>query len=67
MNWLKERRLDLNYTQEQIAQQLGISKRQYIRYEANERDIGRMELDIFLKLTQVLHYSVKQTLELANK
>lgn len=37
MTALKQRRIGLGYTQEQVAKEAGISKRQYIRIENGER------------------------------
>jgi transcriptional regulator with XRE-family HTH domain len=64
MNWLKKRRMSLNYTQEEMADLINVSKRQYIRYENNERPIGKMELDTFLLLAQPLHFSKRYMLDL---
>lgn len=64
MEWLKKRRNDLNYTQQEMAKLIGVSKRQYIRYELNERPLSKMELETFLKLVEALHYSFKYTLDL---
>ena len=44
---IKEKRKEKNYTQEYVANQLGISLRQYVRID-NEEDIPRR--DILFKL-----------------
>lgn len=49
---IKEKRKKLNYTQEQMANFLDISTRQYIRIE-HEEDLPRR--DILKKIIDILH------------
>jgi transcriptional regulator with XRE-family HTH domain len=64
MEWLKKRRIDLNYTQQEIANQIGVKVRQYIRYEQGETEIGKMGFDTALKLSRVLHLSFDRFVKL---
>ena len=54
---IKEKRKEKNYTQEYVANELGISLRQYVRID-KEEDIPRR--DIFLKLIKFYNLSDKE-------
>ena len=51
---LRDRRLELGYTQEAIATELGMSIHQYQRYEYGESSISNYRMRIGLQICAVL-------------
>lgn len=54
---LKIRRLELNLTQKQVAEKVGISERQYIRYEMGAQEPRVL---IAIKIAQVFQTTVAE-------
>lgn len=52
-NYIRERRLDKGYSQEEVAQKLGISQQTYSRYELGTREPG---LDFITDVSKVLDF-----------
>ena len=52
---LKEMRISFNYTQKQVASNIGITERNYQRYEANEQ---RPSFDILISLADFYNVSL---------
>ncbi len=53
-NILREQRLFLEMTQQEVANELGISLQQYQRYEYGDRDLRKMPLELGLKICYLL-------------
>ena len=51
---LRERRMELGMTQEEVALELGISLQQYQRYEYGERKISNCPMRIGLRICALL-------------
>lgn len=56
MTSLKEIRKIKGYTQQQLANLLGIKQQQYARYE---REINKISLEMFLKIIDVCECEIK--------
>ena len=52
---LKEMRISFNYTQKQVASNIGITERNYQRYEANDQ---RPSFDILISLADFYNVSL---------
>lgn len=52
---LKELRISFNYTQKQVASNIGITERNYQRYEANDQ---RPSFDILISLADFYNVSI---------
>ena len=52
---LKEMRISFNYTQKQVASNIGITERNYQRYEANDQ---RPSFDILMSLADFYNVSL---------
>ena len=52
---LKEMRISFNYTQKQVASNIGITERNYQRYEANDQ---RPSFDIIISLADFYNVSL---------
>ena len=52
---LKEMRISFNYTQKQVASNIGITERKYQRYEANDQ---RPSFDILISLADFYNVSL---------
>ena len=52
---LKEMRISFNYTQKQVASNIGITERNYQRYEANDQ---RPSFDILISLADFYNISL---------
>ena len=52
---LKEMRISFNYTQKQVASNIGITERNYQRYEANDQ---RPSFDIHISLADFYNVSL---------
>lgn len=52
---LKEMRISFNYTQKQVASNIGITERNYQRYEANDQ---RTSFDILISLADFYNVSL---------
>ena len=52
-DFLKEKRLAKGYSQERVAQFLGISQQRYSRYELGQREPG---LDFIIEVAKVLDF-----------
>ena len=52
---LKEMRISFNYTQKQVASNIGITERNYKRYEANDQ---RPSFDILISLADFYNVSL---------
>ena len=65
-NWLKEKRVEKNLTQDQMAEQLGISLSYYNLIENGERQ-KKMDLSIANQLSVILGMTLKQIIELEGK
>ncbi len=52
---LKEMRVSFNYTQKQVASNIGITERNYQRYEANDQ---RPSFDILISLADFYNVSL---------
>ena len=52
---LKEMRISFNYTQKQVASNIGITERNYQRYEANDQ---RPSFDILISLADFYNLSL---------
>lgn len=52
---LKEMRISFNYTQKQVASNIGITERNYQRYEANDK---RPSFDILISLADFYNVSL---------
>ena len=52
---LKEIRISFNYTQKQVASNIGITERNYQRYEANDQ---RPSFDILISLADFYNVSI---------
>ena len=57
-NILREQRLFLEMTQQEVANELGVSLQQYQRYEYGDRDLRKMPLDLGLKICYLLEIAV---------
>ena len=53
-NILREQRLFLEMTQQEVADELGISLQQYQRYEYGDRDLRKMPMELGLKICYLL-------------
>ena len=53
-NILREQRLFLEMTQQEVADELGVSLQQYQRYEYGDRDLRKMPLELGLKICYLL-------------
>jgi transcriptional regulator with XRE-family HTH domain len=53
-NILREQRLFLEMTQQEVANELGISLQQYQRYEYGDRDLRKMPMELGLKICYLL-------------
>ncbi len=53
-NILREQRLFLEMTQQEVADELGVSPQQYQRYEYGDRDLRKMPLELGLKICYLL-------------
>ena len=51
---LRERRMFLGMTQQEVADELEISLQQYQRYEYGDRDLHRIPMELGLKLCYLL-------------
>lgn len=51
-------RKSLGYTQAYVAECLGMSTRQYIKYEKGELDVGRMSFQQGINLCELLHLEI---------
>lgn len=61
-DWLKEKRVEKNLTQDQMAEQLGISLSYYNLIENGERQ-KKMDLSIANQLSAILGMTLKQIIE----
>ena len=53
-NILREQRLFLEMTQQEVADEVGISLQQYQRYEYGDRDLRKMPMELGLKICYLL-------------
>ncbi len=53
-NILREQRLFLEMTQQEVADELGVSLQQYQRYEYGDRDLRKMPMELGLKICYLL-------------
>ena len=53
-NILREQRLFLEMTQQEVANELGVSLQQYQRYEYGDRDLRKMPMELGLKICYLL-------------
>ena len=53
-NILREQRIFLEMTQQEVADEVGINLQQYQRYEYGDRDLRRMPLELGLKICCLL-------------
>jgi transcriptional regulator with XRE-family HTH domain len=60
MNRLKGRRTELGYTQEQVAEQIGVHPNTYRKYESGTK---APTLDVIKRLAQVLHIKTIKLVE----
>ncbi len=51
---LREQRRFLEMTQQEVADELGVSLQQYQRYEYGDRDLRKMPLELGLKICYLL-------------
>ena len=65
-DWLKEKRVGKNLTQDQMAEQLGISLSYYNLIENGERQ-KKMDLSIANQLSVILGMTLKEIIELEGK
>ena len=65
-DWLKEKRVGKNLTQDQMAEQLGISLSYYNLIENGERQ-KKMDLSIANQLSVILGMALKEIIELEGK
>ena len=65
-DWLKEKRVEKNLTQDQMAEQLGISLSYYNLIENGERQ-KKMDLSIANQLSGILCMTLKEIIELEGK
>ena len=65
-DWLKEKRVEKNLTQDQMAEQLGISLSYYNLIENGERQ-KKMDLSIANQLSVILGMTLKEIIELEGK
>ena len=65
-DWLKEKRVGKNLTQDQMAEQLGISLSYYNLIENGERQ-KKMDLSIANQLSAILGMTLKEIIELEGK
>ena len=59
-NIIKKHREHLGMTQQQVANEVGITVRQYQRYESGERSIYSASFQIGVKLFKVLRLEIKE-------
>ena len=57
---IKEHRERLGMTQQQVANEIGITVRQYQRYESGEKSIYSASFQIGVKLFKVLKLEIKE-------
>lgn len=65
-DWLKEKRVEKNLTQDQMSEQLGISLSYYNLIENGERQ-KKMDLSIANQLSVILGMTLKQIIELEGR
>lgn len=65
-NWLKELREKSNMSQQNVAEQLGISQNYYSMIETGERQ-SKMTIDMAQKLAKIFNVSIDVILENENK
>ena len=65
-DWLKEKRIGKNLTQDQMSEQLGISLSYYNLIENGERQ-KKMDLSIANQLSVILGMTLKEIIELEGK
>lgn len=65
-DWLKGKRAEKNLTQDQMAEQLGISLSYYNLIENGERQ-KKMDLSLANQLSVILGMTLKQIIELEGK
>ena len=53
-NILREQRLFLEMTQQEVADELGVSLQQYQRYEYGDRSLRKMPMELGLKICYLL-------------
>ena len=53
-NILREQRIFLEMTQQEVANEVGINLQQYQRYEYGDRDLRKMPMELGLKICYLL-------------
>lgn len=57
---IREHREDLGMTQQQVANKVGITVRQYQRYESGEKSIYSASFQIGVRLFKILRLEIKE-------
>jgi len=57
---IKKHREDLGMTQQQVANEVGITVRQYQRYESGEKSICSASFQIGVRLFKILRLEIKE-------
>lgn len=63
-NWIKTLRIAKNFTQEQVAERIGISRQKYARIESG---VNSVTLDILSKVARVLDVTVGDITNVLNE
>ena len=64
--WMKEKRLKCNMTQQFVAEKIGISKQYYQQIESNERQID-LNTSLVMRLSELFKMSPVEIVDLENK